>query len=729
MSLSLNTQYLLWIIITAVAVSLFVFWVYRQVTAQLSSRTGWGLMFIRIAAVALLLFTICEPAASIMLNRTEKARLLLLIDTSDSMSITDRTGHRIQNAIRLLKDGWYNHLSDRYQVQTYQFAETVTPISDGDFDSLTVQKAGTDMGAALEFARTRAQLDDIAGVILMTDGNHTVGREPLRAVDGIGLPVYTIGVGDTVEPKDAAIIGHLTNDVAYVDSKVPVEITIRSRGYEGKRLPVTLTEEDRIVDTQYVTLAGDGREQSVLLHMVPMLDGIRQFTVSIPSMDDELVLQNNHRSFSIKILKTKLGILYIEGSPRTDQTFIKQTLKRDPNVRLTAVFLKPDGGFFPEPLPDSRSEWYQYDLIILGSIPESRLRPWEQHIVDLVEHKGGALVALGGSRSFELGGYAGTPLGNMMPVDIPVSNRGLLEGLFLPTLTADGRIHALMQLNDDAVISTRGWAELPPLPGINQVGPAKPGATVLATHPTWQVQGQPAPVIAVQRYGLGKVLAIATYDLWRWDLMMWGAGGANASYVRFWSNVVRWMTTREGSQRVRVATEKLEYRSGERIDLRGQAYDESYRPIDGAAISVDIVPKQGNEEPIRVELAPTGDKSGRYVGSLRRLPAGEYSFVARATYSGQSLGTDTGGFNIGESAIEYDRTRMNQGMLSDLAALTGGRFYRIDGAEQLFSDVDFPDKVVAGASDIHLWNHPAALILFILLLSIEWLLRRRHGLM
>lgn len=729
MSLIFNTQNLLWIIIAAVAVIVFIIWTYRQVMVQLSSPAGWALTLIRIAAVGLLLFTICEPAASIMLRRPEQANVILLVDTSDSMGISDRMGNRIQTVSRLLTEGWFESLTDRYHIYTYQFDERITPLTESAFDSLSVRKTGTDIGAALNFTRTRARLDDIAGVILMTDGNHTVGRDPQRIASGLGLPIYAVGVGDTLEPRDTAVISHLTNDVAYVDSKIPVEVIIRSRGYEGMRLPVTLSEGERVVDKRYIRLAGGGREQSVLLHAVPTTDGIRQYTVSVPVQDDELVAQNNRRSFSIKILKTRLGILYIEGSPRADMTFLKQTLKRDPNVELTSVLARPDGSFYPDPLPDTRSAWFRYDLIILGSIAANHLQPFERHIIDFVEQKGGGLIVLGGSKSFELGGYAGTPLGNLMPVRIPAVNHGLLEGLFLPTLTADGQMHGLTQLDDDPMASMQRWMELPPLPGIHQVGPAKPGATVLATHPTWQIEGQPAPVITVQRYGLGKVLAIATYDLWRWDMMMWETGGTNASYVRFWSNAVRWLTTREGSRRVRVATEKPVYRSGDPIVFAGQVYDESYHAIDGATISVSIIPKHDVKQQIGLELVPSSDGTGRYKGTVNYLVTGEYGFVASATKDGQLLGTDPGGFDVGEPAIEYDRTRMNRDLLVGLTTTTGGQFYHADEADRLLKDIDFADTTVTRTSDVRIWNHPLALLIFILMLSIEWLFRRRHGIM
>ncbi|MBI4550629.1 MAG: hypothetical protein HY710_00030 [Candidatus Latescibacteria bacterium] len=729
MHFTLNTQSLLWLAFTAVAVIVFIVWAYRQVVAQLAGRTGWLLTCLRIGAVGLLLFTICEPAVSFAFRRTDKATVLLLVDTSDSISITDRLGNRAQAASRLLTGSWFKTLDDRYRVQPYRFAESVAPLTEREFDPVPVQKNGTDIGAALDFVKTRTDEEQVAGVILVTDGNPTVGRDPLRAAAGLGLPVYTIGIGDTTEPQDAAVVKHLTNDIAYANSKVPVEVTIRSNGFDGVRVPVTLSEGTRVIDTQYVTLSGGEREQSVMLHLVPTEDGAHQYTVTIPVQPREQIPQNNSYGFTIKVLKEKLGILYIEGSPRADVTFLKRTLERDPNVEVTSLIARPDGSFYPKPLPATRAEWFRYDLVILGSLPAARLQRWDRQIVEFVEQKGGGLIALGGHRSFELGGYAGTPLGSLMPVIIPAVNRGVLEGLFTPDLTPDGRDHPVTQLDDDPLRSARRWGELPPLPGINQVGPAKPGAIVLAVHPTWKAGGRNAPVIAVQRYGLGKVMAITAYDLWRWDLMMWGTGGTSVSYERFWNNIVRWLTTREGSQRVRVAAGKEHYRGGEPVDLTGQVYDESYHPLDGATVTVTVVPKTAGGQRAEVEFTPAGNGSGRYGTTVRGLPSGEYAFTARAVRDGRELGSDSGRFRVGELNVEYLRARMNQDLLVRLASMTGGRFYRVSEADRLLSEVRFPAPSIARTNEVQLWNHPAMLILFILLLSAEWFIRRQRGLM
>lgn len=729
MSFSLNAPYALFVILVALAASGFVFWTYRYARQQLSRRAAWSLILLRCAAVILLLLILCEPTGRRLINHAEPARLLLLVDTSSSMGIVDRLGLRREILQQLLTGPLLKTLNNTYRLETYQFAEAVTPLAASQFDSVTLIDAATDIGASLAFARTRAQLDSLSGVILVTDGNFTVGRDPLRSVNDLRAPIYTIGIGDTLELRDISVINCLTNDVAYVDSKIPVEITIRSQGIAATRIPVTVSEDGHTVVSQIVELTGDGRAQAITLHVTPVMVGIHRYTVTLPVLSGEVTSQNNHRDFSIKVLNSKLRILYIEGAPRPDITFLKRSLDKDANLELTTVVFRPDGTTFPSRMPQTRSDWFTYDLIILGSIDADRIRQSESSIVAFVEQKGGGLIALGGPHSFNLGGYPGTPIANLFPIRIDNDARGMFENQFVPVLTPDGQVHPILKLHEDAVISGQRWADLPPLPGINLVGPVKPGATTLAIHPTWQVAGANAPVIATHRYGLGKVMAITAHELWRWELMPGGTGGAgiDSSFDRFWGNAIRWLTRYEGSQRVRVASEKALFRSGEPVGFQGQVYDENFRPVDAVTLTATIRTQQTGFEPIQLTLSGTTGGNGQYSGSVRYLPTGEYTFVARATQNGKEIGIDRGGFTVGELGIEYQQTRMNRELLTQLSANTGGRFYLASNADQLSADVSFPKTVTQFTQEARFWNHPLLFILFVVLLSAEWLLRRRYG--
>ncbi len=727
MSLDFHADSLTWILIAFVIAGILIYGFSRRLFTQVSPAAAWGLITLRIAAAGLLLAILSEPVSRMLLERSESPGLAVLVDASASMGLSDRLGKRDEVLSGVLNSEALNTLKTSHQVRSYRFSEDLAPLLEGEDDSLSTDGTGTDLGAALSFLENSSRPDRFAAAILVTDGNFTVGRDPLRVAEDLDIPIYTVGIGDTLGIRDLSLPRITANDVVYAGSNVPVEVVVRGRGFSRVRVPVTLREDGRILQSAEVTLDGQDGEQTAVFHIVPETEGVHSYQVEVPELDGEITPRNNRRTLTIKVLKSRLRILYIEGSPRTDLGFLRRALEKDANLEVTSLVFRPDGETFPVPMPSSRMEWFSYDLVILGSIAHDRLQPWVPYIVSFVEEKGGGLIALGGPRSFEMGGYAGTPVGNLMPFHIPASARGMTAGPFVPATTPDGSTHPITRLDDDPVESERLWIELPPLPGMNQVGPAKPGATVLATNPTWRTSEEDTPVIAVHRYGQGKVLAIAAQGLWQWDLMMWGSGGTNAAYERLWNNAVRWMTVREGSRRIRVASDKLQYRGGETVRFDGQIYDENYRPVDHADLSVTVRSELDGEGALQLDLTSTGQGFGRYAGRLQFLSTGEYRFDATAELNGVPLGSDSGGFVVGEAGGEFERTRMNRKLLAQLSDMTGGRFYLASEIGSMAEDLSFEEIIVQETRTYSWWNHPAMLMLLIGLLTTEWLIRRYLG--
>ena len=718
---------LIWILIAFILSGILIYGLSRRLFGLVSPAAAWGLIGLRIAAAAVALAVLSDPVSRMVLERTESPGLAVLVDTSASMGLEDGLGRRNEVLASVLSGDAMHALETRHRVHRYRFAEDLSPLPEDVIDSLSADGTGTDIGGAMSFLEGGSGAGRYSAAILVTDGNFTAGRDPLRVAEDLDMPVYTVGIGDTLGVRDIGV-SHLTvNEVVYTGSNVPVEVDVRGRGYGNVRVPVTLREEGRILRTEEVTLDGREEERTVVFHVVPETEGVQRYQVEVPELDGEITAGNNRREFAIKVLKSGLRVLYIEGAPRADMGFLRRSMEKDANLEVTSILLRPDGLAFPEPMPASRADWFSYDLVILGSVNYERIRPWAPFLVAFVEERGGGMIALGGPHSFEMGGYAGTPVGDLMPFGIAASARGLSEESFVPDLTADGRTHPITRLDDDPAESERRWLELPPLPGMNQVGRAKPGATVLARHPTWRTEDERTPVIAEHRYGQGRVLGIAAQGLWRWDLMMWGSGGTNAAYERFWNNAVRWITVREGSRRIRVASDKLQYRGGETIRFDGQVYDENYRPVEEAELTVAVRPAQDEAGTLQINLTSTGQGFGRYAGRLQFLPAGAYSFEAAAALSGVPIGTDQGGFVVGEAGAEFERTRMNRELLVQLADMTGGGFYLPSDIDRMADDIELDEITVQETRTVSLWNHPGVLALLVCLLAAEWFYRRHLG--
>jgi hypothetical protein len=197
---------------------------------------------------------------------------------------------------------------------------------------------------------------------------------------------------------------------------------------------------------------------------------------------------------------------------------------------------------------------------------------------------------------------------------------------------------------------------------------------------------------------------------------------------RLFSNTIRWLTTREDNRRVRVKPVKEVFRPQEPIEFTGQVYDESYRPVDDAQITVTIR-KRGDQSVIVMNPI----ESGRYAGSIEQLDEGEYSFSANVTRGGTSIADEKGTFSVGGISVEFVDTRMNRPLLQQLAAQTGGKYYDAADIATLADDVvslpGFRPRERTSSHEIELWNAGAMLSAVVLLFGMEWFVRKRQGML
>src|SRR4030095_13586109 len=120
-----------------------------------------------------------------------------------------------------------------------------------------------------------------------------------------------------------------------------------------------------------------------------------------------------------------------------------------------------------------------------------------------VSERGGVLLALGGRRALGEGGFAGTPVAEVLPVDLgggPNDKSAYFKQLKVD-VTVPGSMHAATQSAEAESTSARRWKTLPPVSSVNRIGRARPGATVLLTGTPTKGGGDREIVLAYQRDG------------------------------------------------------------------------------------------------------------------------------------------------------------------------------------------------------------------------------------
>jgi hypothetical protein len=705
------------IILLLVAAAAISYFAYRYTVPPVTRTKRIVLALLRASALFLLIAFLFEPLLRLVFSSQHPPVLAILIDDSKSMGITDRVGDRKEQLRRLLSSSDVKDLSASVETRYYAFGSAMRPAN--ALDSLPLSEDATDISAALRSLSSEKELQNIHAALLVTDGTYNLGQNPVYEAERLGIPLYTIGVGDSSEQKDVLITRVATNELVYSEAQAPVDVTIKSSGYDGEKVEVMLYEGARELDRKTITLGAGTREYPVRLAYVPQGDGLKKYSVRVSALPGELTTKNNQKSFYAKILKSKLRVLIIAGGPSPDLSIIKQTLSEEKNLAVRSFTQKNPGGFFEGTLSSQPID--SADCILLIGFPTSSTNGPTMDLVVAAALQRNKPVLFVNGKSVDYGKLRA--LGSIMPFT-PLTISTSEDYVFFQPSDAQRSNPILATPQSDGMSA---WNRLPPIFKTQTSFRAKPEAVVLGFS---RIQGVvlSEPLILTRNINRQKSLAVLGYGLWRWRLMTQGTPETEQLLSAFLSNSIKWLTTQEDSRPVKVTTTKESYTQGEPIEFIGQVYDATARPVDDAQFR--IAARQGEKE-FTTTLRPIG--SGRYEGSIDGLGEGDYTFSATAQTGGEQLGVDNSRFGVGELNLEFQDTRMNAQLLRRLASRSDGRYYSPNDLAGLAKDITTQPSFVSRES-VHtkvfeLWNWQYSLAILILLLGAEWFIRKRGGML
>ncbi|MCY3024490.1 MAG: hypothetical protein NTW87_36405, partial [Planctomycetota bacterium] len=458
----------------------------------------------------------------------------------------------------------------------------------------------------------------------------------------------------------------------------------------------------------------------------------------------------------VDVVDAKIRVLYLD-TPRDERKILGHWLARDPVVDLGALTLMPKGGWYGQGtlrhanqgdgLPSKEADLYQYDVVILGDIPRSYFRQGGdvaetklRWLAEFVARRGGGLITLGGQKVYGAGGYQDSMLARILPFEIaaPVVSGGTvpvpgpqIEKTFAISPTPLGLAHPLLQLEADPAANRDAWLELPALDGCNRVGAVKPGATLLAVRAI-EGAGGPAPsavpVMALQELGKGKLLALSVDTTWRWEMMR--DSEAPDYFRRFWGNAVRHLAPdpRLEPGKPQVQRSREHPAVGDTVTLTTRLVDAVYKPTRGADLTVQVRSPSGRA----FAIYPRDGRGtpGVYAYDVALDEPGAWS--VQATYKNN---TAEELIRAGESDEELDDPRARPDRMAELAKATGGILYRPDratagssaNAAELLNHLSLTTRRVRQSYMVALWNLPLTMGLFVALVCVDCLIRKRRG--
>ena len=127
------------------------------------------------------------------------------------------------------------------------------------------------------------------------------------------------------------------------------------------------------------------------------------------------------------------------------------------------------------------------------------------------------------------------------------------------------------------------------------------------------------------------------------------------------------------------------------------------------------------------ELPLREEGGGRYRGSLGGLEPGDYSYRAEARVGDVLIGADEGGFLVERHSIESVDLGADKALLEEVARRSGGKYRPLGQWRELLALLPLQKRLVEQAESLPLWGPTWPLVLVLVLLGIEWGLRKRHG--
>ncbi len=721
-------------VLAAAMVLILVAWLiilFKRQRANRSLRQSMLLLMPKVLIVLLLILAYFDPVRSVIQKPKRDKKIMLLVDSSSSMDCEDQPGISRTKRANRLSQKLTQQLQSLIDVEMSRFDMDVRrpdapkPAAD--------QIRGTNLAKSLVTVSDTANDDEYMAAILLTDGGDELVRNPSFPQ----VPLHVASVGSDPETWDDLAIADVTApSVIEAGGKLEVTADVEARfGSKDFRTKVQMArvrleekkqDEWQVRGSEYVRF-DNPKARARFSVDAPAEPGSKVFRINVQNMPGELSELNNTRNFDLEVREGTLHVLFFAQELGWDFSMIRKELALDPSVELTALFRVSEQRFVVQGsrqpgdeqleagFPKSKEVLDLFKCVIVGSFSVSQWRQDQlQALVDYVRG-GGAVVFLGGEKSFGQGGYAGTPIEPLFPWSTGAAQSDFQVGQFSVSVPPAAMANTIIA-ETARIISQQ---EDVSVESVNIEGPVKAGAVTLMEA---SVGGRAVPLVSMQRFGQGQTMAVATNTLWKWRRT---SAELVEAHGHFWRQAVKNMTGWEEGQRF--------------ISITWD--QEQYNPGDSAVATIRIAGRhdadkldlkaestvEGNSTPVSVE--PMMGRGNTYRAEVAFTKSAEYAFELQATEGERILESYRRKIAVGTKLNEGANLEVDHAFLRSLARSGGGMYFPEGRFDSLIGTLRsrLLDRVVS--MEIPLIQDKFIYILvFVGILMLEWIIRRKMNL-
>lgn len=689
MSLRLITTASPWFILACLLAGALYAWLLYSKKAPWPKPLNYGLAALRFVVVSVLCFLLMAPLVRYVSNTTVPPTIVFALDNSQSVELFTDTAELQRTQQRL------QGLRERLEAAGYRTAlHTLTTDAPGRIDFLTYTASTTNLSQLLQQVQQNQSGQNLAGVVLLSDGILNQGTSPTYS--NYGFSLYPVAVGDTVPKKDVLVTSLRYNKVNYSGNRFPLEAEVQHTGFGGSTARVVLQENGKTIASKQILFRDRQPVQQVPFQVLASGLGKRHYVVQVEPLQGEFTTLNNTKHAYIDVVKGKIKVLMAAAAPHPDIKALRAAIETNENYE-TSLFIP---GLSP-------LQQQKYDVAVLHQIP-ARTAGAESALSLVREQKLPALYILGPQS------------------DLPNFNR-LNIGLNLISSGQTDRVSAVenssfsnFQLPEHA---NERLQEYPPAPVPFGEVRRNANTEVVLYQQVGRVRTD-KPLLAVHTAGEARNAVLLASGTWQWRIQEAAQHERPEVYDQLITNLIQLLSAPRNKKRLNVYPLQTEYTSSDEIRFAAEVYNEALEPIFGQNITLTL---SGEEEQERTfTFSNSESQTGVNIGSL---PGGRYTYQASATVNGKRL-QDTGEFIVEELQLEALNAVADHTLLYQLANNTGSRLYFPQQLQELEQDILKADHKPLIYSQEELNELVDLKWLFFLLLGLitaEWFLRKYNG--
>ncbi|MEM9417532.1 MAG: hypothetical protein AAGA25_00575 [Planctomycetota bacterium] len=742
LALMLRPYFPVVVVVLAVAAAMaLAVWAWRR-SATDNTRAATTGMVMRLIGIALLGVLLLGPSTMPESQQDEtRSPVHLLIDASGSMQTQDLYLEPGQDAVsryRFALERWLDPeqlatLQAKHDVRVYSFGDRVRATLP-DAENATQRKSNL-VESTYELLSTmnaRGPADSTAGtVVLLSDGRDSRVADPAAAIQlakARRVKLHTVTLGGPTLSRDVSLTATarqpylMVNEPGVIDVRLDqinatgTSTTLRIRqGEEETTQPITLTEQSELRVELPIEYAEPG------LHMVE---------VSVDQLPGEPEPGNNSQVVFVEVTGERMRVLLLEGQPYWDTKFLAQSLRKDDRVELTQItqinrdrqeriVTRVDRPAVP---PRDLEGFAEYDVVILGRGMENVLSVEAAEALPRYVSERGGRVVLARGQAYDPKTRYGRAIGEAMAALEPVKWSDGRQSDVTLSPTDIGRSHpvfaGLMRATNDAP-SAR---ELPRLSSAANIGSLKPATRVLAATP----EGSQALLVSMP-YGRGMVMGVLGEGLWRWSLAASEYEALTGVFDGFWSNAVRWLVLGADAGAGRDLSLRL---SGRSIALDGELTATVVQRGNAMGLDIQAIVTDPKGETTTLSLQDQSGADLRRVGGYRPQTPGVHTVTVTPMGGDESIEPLETKFIAYDGNTELLRTAANPALMRRLAVDSGGEVLDPDEPEVLLKllEAERAARVIPPVP-AYVWDRGWVMTAILIWVGLEWLLRKKGGLL